>query len=237
MKHGRSTLISIIIISFLTLFSSMAAAQAIIEVSPSEHDYGDVVVGAESSTIITVTNVGSRILAITTMELTVNDEFQFLSSIWPPIELYPSDFVDIEVGFIPSTTGYFTTELVFGSNDPANPSVSVALSGTGVEETPPPQLEINDLILFLDEAADNGTIEGEGPEGSNAAQAHLEVFRNILWAASDLFAGGDHNAGCKALNRAMIRSDGLDKPKDFIVGEGVSILNAMIIEAMGLFGC
>jgi hypothetical protein len=235
MKFVRSSLLSLVTLCIFITIPASVSAQAIIDVSPAEYDFGDVAVGTEASTIITASNIGTRILTITTMKLTFEDNFQILSSVWPPIELYPLDFAEIEVGFIPLTLGYFSSDLVFQSSDPFNPTVKASLAGMGVEELPPPQWDINDLILFLDEAVDNGTIEGRGK--GRAGWAHLKVFRFILWAASDLFEAGFERLGCKALHRAFVRSDGLNNPKDFIVGEDVSILNAMILDVMDLLGC
>ena len=64
-----------------------------IEVTPLTHDFGDVLLGDQVSTIVSITNTGDDILVIDTDRLTNNStEFIIITSVWPPIELWPLEW-------------------------------------------------------------------------------------------------------------------------------------------------
>ena len=62
----KQSLISIFVVTLMCLIglSSHALADPFIEVVPMEHDFGDVDVGASSTTIITISNINGHELVI-----------------------------------------------------------------------------------------------------------------------------------------------------------------------------
>ncbi len=98
-------------------------------VSDDDVEFGEVTVGFDETEMITISNVGSEnliILSVTTDNSVFSDdinEAQFLG---------PNQSLNVNITYAPESTGVDTGNLIIESNDPVNPTVSVALSGEGV---------------------------------------------------------------------------------------------------------
>ena len=82
---------------------------------------------------LSVTNAGTAPLAIA--EVTVSGDYSAASDCLSASPLAPGATCNVNVTFTPLVNGTRTGQVTIASNDPASPSTSVALSGTGV---PPP---------------------------------------------------------------------------------------------------
>ena len=111
-----------------------------IAVTPSSHDYGNVVVGgAGGSQAITVMNDGTADLNVSSTTLT--DEIEFnIDSGGAPFVLTPGQSRNIVVSFNPSSVGLKNAMLQIVSNDPDEGTVDVNLTGTGISAPTPPLL-------------------------------------------------------------------------------------------------
>lgn len=88
--------------------------------------FGSVTVGTSKTKTLTISNVGSAALTITGMTVT-GTQFSATS----PSTIAAGSLVNCSVTFSPTSTGAKTATLTISSNDPDEPSVTVALSGTG----------------------------------------------------------------------------------------------------------
>ena len=77
------------------------------------------------------------------------------------------------------------------------------------------------------------TLSNNGKSGGNKFNALLD---KVLTAGSHI-AEGTITEACDSLWSAYIHTDGQDKPKDHIYGQGAIILANRIAEIMGDLGC
>ncbi len=108
------------------------AAVADIAVDPVVLDFGSVVLGASEQAEITISNEGSADLTVTSLTLTNDTVFAMgTMSPTPPIVIAAGKSENIGVFYTPDDTNPDNGSLLIGSDDPDEPEVSVALSGTG----------------------------------------------------------------------------------------------------------
>jgi len=100
-----------------------------IEVSETAIDFGTVFAGAGATRTLVVTNVGVQVLAVTGI---TSDNGDYTVDVTTAV-LNPGESQDIEVTFLPPAVGASVGTLTIASNDPDDPSVTVALSGDAVE--------------------------------------------------------------------------------------------------------
>jgi hypothetical protein len=100
----------------------------VLSVSNQSLSFGDVMVGAATSQLISVTNTGSSNLKVSTVS--VSGQGYSISG-GSNVTLTPNQSVTISVNFGPSTSGYAGGTLSVVSNA-SNPVVQVGVSGTGV---------------------------------------------------------------------------------------------------------
>ena len=103
-----------------------------IAVSPTALDFGDVGVGDTRRLSITVSNTGNATLTLTDAYIDGGGG-AFKPQFTTPIDIAPGESRDLEVSFTPPSNETYTAALVIESNDPQNPTTSVALTGTGIE--------------------------------------------------------------------------------------------------------
>jgi hypothetical protein len=207
-----------------------------IEVSPLEYNFGDVVLGSSATTTVTISNAGQGALVVSGigLELGGSADFSIVSVPALPVELAYLDSVTVEIGYTASAVGPPSAVLGIASKDPNESLVEVALSGTGVEPAPPPPPlppTIDEVISFLDEAVEAGTLEGTG-RWPRVARARLRAFRSMLEIAKVLIERNRTNAAWFILRNAYRLADGSPRPPDFVAGEACPELASMILEVM-----
>jgi uncharacterized repeat protein (TIGR01451 family) len=122
-----------------------SAAGPEITVVPSSLAFGaqDVDAGPTPSQVVTITNDGSADLHVASISLGGGDAAHFeIESGGSPGVLTPGNTRAVQVSFDPSTTGAKSANLTIQSDDGDEPSVAVALSGTGtaLANSPPVML-------------------------------------------------------------------------------------------------
>jgi hypothetical protein len=105
----------------------------------------------------------------------------------------------------------------------------------GIEPAPGME-EMNALLEYFKEAVDVGDIIGVGAS-LTAESARLRAFKRMLDSAADLLVAEDEAGACEALTDAALSTDGINVPLDFVEGDGVPTLNAMILYVMYVVGC
>ncbi|MCP5098633.1 MAG: choice-of-anchor D domain-containing protein, partial [Chloroflexi bacterium] len=105
-----------------------------ITVSPTSLAFGDVVNGTDSDLTVSITNDGTADLNVSSLS-TTNGLFSIVSPT-APVVITPASTEIVTVRFSPTATGAQSGDLTIASDDADEPTVTVALSGAGVE--PPP---------------------------------------------------------------------------------------------------
>jgi PKD repeat protein len=211
-----------------------------IKVSPTEYDFGDVELGSSSSTIITITNpLGGEHeddVYIEDISLAEGSSGDFTITSNPAgSTVPPGGSVDVTITFTPSGVGYISATLEIASNDPVLPLIEVPLGGVGVFDEPEPEGQIAVILSFTEESVLAGTLTGAGSE--NAADNHLEVLINMLDSAGDLIEDDETERACRQLTNALDKCDGLPQPPDFVAGDAVPVLRAMIEVLISTLDC
>lgn len=213
-----------------------AMAHPDIEVTPLEYDFCDVQVGDSSTVIVTLTNVGEHPLTVQIIarEVGSSDDFSITFAPSVPFEIYPyhwpSSSADLEITFEPSASGSVSAGLKIVSNDPDEGTVTVLLSGTGIESEPPPEQQIQEILDFIDESVETGDLSGSGP--GNSANGRLNALINMIESAGDLIEDGDYEAAYNQLQTVYKKCDGETPPPDFVEGDAREELAGMILALM-----
>lgn len=222
------------VVAFGTI--SPALADQRIEVTPVQHDFGDVQVGAMCTAAITISNFDGHLLEVYDIDFVAGSSSDFAVTTAPllPVTIPSGSSVEVHIAFTPSCEGYSCASLEIGSDDPVNPIVTVALEGVGVASAPPP-VTIEDTLAFFDASVADGTLVGSGP--GDSAEKRLNALRNMLVAAGDLIDDGLNEEACEQLWAAYTKCDGQAIPPDFVAGPAVIELAGMIQEVIVSLGC
>ena len=108
-----------------------------ISVSPTEKNFGNVTMNSSSSAqTFDVSNVGNADLVVGTIDITGTNANQFAihNDDVSNETIIPGGSATLQVVFTPASTGAKSATLNIPSNDPAEATVLVSLSGTGVTE-------------------------------------------------------------------------------------------------------
>lgn len=110
-----------------------AAANPQISLSSNSINFGSVTVGSSGSSSLTISNTGGSDLTISSVSLT-GTGFG-ISGITTPKVISAGQSSVVSLTFSPAATGAASGSLAISSSDPANPTLHVNLSGTGVTTT------------------------------------------------------------------------------------------------------
>ncbi len=112
-----------------------------IELSAAAYDFGDVPVGTSADCDLTVFNRGTANLLVGSVTSDMND-FSIISPSFPQT-IAAGESINATVRFGPCVCGTKGGSITFASDDPSNPTKSVALTGTGIALIPPGNLTAN----------------------------------------------------------------------------------------------
>jgi hypothetical protein len=215
--------------------SEIEVQVADIEVAPVVLEFGDLDVLTSATQLVTITNLGLADLTLTAIGFDGMAGGDFLIGGGPllPATLLPNETIDVEIWFAPSVLGAASAILQVRSNDPDQGLVEVLLSGTGV--TLDPSDALGTILVFFDASVIAGTLVGSGPGSSGPER--LSALRNTLEAAGDLIDGGQIGKACNQLLDALLRTDGVFPPPDFVAGTAVPMLASQIQTLRASLGC
>jgi hypothetical protein len=163
--------------------TGVAVPTPTISVSPTSIDYGQVVVGSSSSRVVTVFNTGSGNLIVSGMTLsdTVNFSLDTGGGTNPCGSATPTitggDNCTVSVAFSPPALASFGETFSIASNDTANPTVIVPLTGIGVAAAP--DIAVSPASIDYGNVSVGSTATREVTV-SNAGTADLNVSGIIL---------------------------------------------------------
>ena len=107
----------------------------VIDVSPTEFDYGDISIGCDNEERITIRNEGNQDLIIETVTQMVTQPVDILMEMGslplPPWTILPGQELDFLVSYIPSDIGSDASDIEIASNDPINPLIITEQVGDG----------------------------------------------------------------------------------------------------------
>ena len=101
-----------------------------LELNPSNESFGNYTVGTSKSMVVTLTNGSTSSINISQISIGGSTAFQ-LSGVAAPLTLNASASTTFTVTFAPQTAGAVQSTVTISSNGP-NPTLTMALSGTGV---------------------------------------------------------------------------------------------------------
>jgi hypothetical protein len=113
----------------VNLAATGVAASQQISLSSSSVNFGSIVVGSQGASSLTISNTGGSDLTISGVAI-AGTGFGF-SGITTPKVISAGQSSAVSLSFSPTTAAAATGSLTITSNDPANPTMTVALSGTG----------------------------------------------------------------------------------------------------------
>jgi hypothetical protein len=113
----------------VNLSASAVSAQSQLSLSASSVNFGSVSVGSKGNSNLVLNNTGATDVTISLLTLT-GAEFT-ISGVTTPKTISAGQSATIAVTFTPTATGNATGSLAITSNDTANPTMTVPLSGSG----------------------------------------------------------------------------------------------------------
>lgn len=94
---------------------------------------------------------------------------------------------------------------------------------------------IEEILYFVDEYVEDGTLIGEG--SGESAENRLNALVNMLEEAAYLIEEGLYEEACDRLWDAYRKCDGDPRPPDFVTGDAADDLAEMILVVMNELGC
>ncbi len=100
-------------------------------VTPTSYDFGAVPIGGSTSTTVTVSNTGGSPLTISGLT-PAGAGISVASPPTLPVVVPAGASTNLSLAFAPSLSGAVSGSLVIATDDPAHPTLTVALTGTGI---------------------------------------------------------------------------------------------------------
>lgn len=127
-----------------------------IDVNPASIAFGTLVTGDSSTQTVTVSNLGTEALSVSNVTFVGGDAAEFMQSN-DCGTVAVGDTCEIDVTYMASSLGSFSTTLTIDSNDEDEPTSNVAVTGASIP-VPEPEIEVSTS------AVDFGTVlAGETP--------------------------------------------------------------------------
>ncbi len=134
-------------------FTVNVPARPDIEITPTAHDFGSQQVGVPTGKGFTLANAGDGALDIQSLAFSGANPGDFVvTGLALPTTLAPGDSSNFQIEFTPGAPGSRSATLQIQSNDPAEPTLLVQLSGLGTKVLPdidaiPPLLDFGSVFL------------------------------------------------------------------------------------------
>lgn len=212
------------------LYQTVVEQNIIIE--PLDYDFGEVEPGSPSTMYLNITNTGGTSLIVDDIYFQYDILGEPFTAEMPslPLEIAANTSTDISVSYNPSIL-FYTQNNVLGvvSNDPDEPVIEVAFTGTGVLFADEPSEIIQSIKLYIDFAVEHELLvfTGDGESGA----AHYDALNTMLDSASSA------NNSCGPLQSIYKKLDGDPKQPDWIEGPATESIAIAIQDLMDEAGC
>jgi hypothetical protein len=165
--------------------TGVGGAQPQLSVTPASINFGTVSTGLKPTANLVLNNLGSADLTVSMM--TVTGSAFAVSGITTPKTISAGQSAQATVTFSPTTAGAASGSISIVSNDPANPTLSVPLTGTGTS-APTGQLTASSTNLSFGSVA-VGAISTQQVAITNTGNAAVQISKIGLSGAEFTFAG------------------------------------------------
>ena len=211
-------------------------------------DFGKVDVGTSETATLNISTDSKEEVLLLRLTL-INNDCDL--SISPEVSVPHPLPVDIYINYEPSEEGPCTSTLSIFTSD--NNFAEVTLSGTGVITQ---AITIDGILDFFDTCVAHRSLEGYVPDKSGKkrsadkitkgngsdklAENRLNALRNMIETAGNLIDSEKNDEACGQLEAVYKKMDGLNTPgdsKDFVEGDAVIELAAMVKDLMGKLEC
>jgi hypothetical protein len=205
-----------------------------LEAFPLSVDFGQVDINDSATEVVTISNLGLGSLVV--HELTLNGAPELsLDPVTLPLNIVEGGTADLFVNFSPVAETTSLAELTILSNDGDETWLMLPISGEGVEASVPPADQVIEILTFVEESINNGSLEGAG--NGRSAAGRLGALINKIEAAGEYIRLENYAEACVALDSAFKRTDGLSPPPDFVSGIAAEELAFRINFLMETLGC
>lgn len=205
-----------------------------LEVFPLSVDFGQVDINDSATEVVTISNLGLGTLVVHDLTLSGASEFA-IDPVTLPLSIAEGGTADLFVNFSPIAETTSLAELTILSNDGDETWLMLPVSGQGVEASVPPADQVVEILAFIDESVNNGSLEGAG--NGRSAAGRLGALINKIEAAGEYIRLENYAEACVALDSAFKRTDGLSPPPDFVSGIAAEELAFRINFLMEALGC
>lgn len=170
------------------VFDAASAEGPNISVSTTAVNFGDVLLGQTVQRVVTVSNTGTADLTLAGLYLGSGVDFDQTNNC--PSLLLPATACEISVSFAPTVSGALADVVTILSNDPDQPSASVALSGNGITALPdllvttltaPNSLTVGTTYAMDVTVANQGSLDVSGGHWLNLYLGSTLVASEFLW--------------------------------------------------------
>lgn len=172
--------------------TGVAAGAPKIALAPASLDFGSVVVGSSVTRTSLIRNDGTADLAVSSITLCTGTSSAFSFALRTPLTIAPGQSQALDVTYAPSSAGTDTGCLLIASNDPANATVTLAVTATATAG-PPMAVDIdirrlrvphhvydwrrNPTITPRLDVVNSGTVDGTATATLVASIGAVEVYR------------------------------------------------------------
>lgn len=172
------------------------------QLSPSSSAiaFGNVVVGASTSQLVTLTAAGTKSVTISSVSASGS---AFVVSPQSHVALAPGQSLTVSVSFDPKATGSATGELVVASNA-SNSSMDIALSGDGV----PQGSGTHSVTLNWQPSASavTGYFVFRGPSATTLAQLNASALPSTSYTDNTIGSGQTYVYAVKSIDSSNVLS-------------------------------
>jgi len=227
----QSHVVFVMLLALLLAVPSVHA-EGDIEVVPFDYDFGDVNIGSSIATLVKINNVGDSALTVNAIGFQAGSstDFAITSTMLLPRTISAGWYFEVEITFAPSAAGLSSATIEITSEDPDEPLVVVALSGTGIGGgTVTPLEQVESILDFMGESIADGSLIGSGP--GKSATHRLKALVNMIESARNLIEAELFEEARHKLESAYVHTDGQNRPPDFVVAnDAASDLAGQIME-------
>lgn len=141
--------------------------------------------------------------------------------------------------FIINTSAEDTNSRIYMDSADQNwPSISgwiIAYHDIPLKPDPNENLDIHEIIEFIDKSIKSGTLLGSG--SGSLADERLNILKDKIDTAANVLESGTFEEACQHLLDAYLSTDGLSQPPDLVYGQAASELakkiKSMRVEIIG----
>jgi len=125
--------------------------------------------------------------------------------------------------------------VTYSATDACGNEAAQVLRMVIVEDTTPQEVIADDITSFIGTSVADASLVGQG--SGKSADKKLNASRNMIEEAGNLIQDGLIDDTCQQLSAAFKKTDGQDKPPDFVSGSATDELAGMIQELLNILGC